>query len=155
MYSIVYSNQFKKSLKRCVKRGLDVGVLTIAVNILQKHGCLPAEYDAHKLKGNYVGYWYGGRMTRSWSLCLWIRGLILTCLANNIMASFGTLFYVWTKEVLSFHTVRRKSNLIIPIDSSAVESIIAEILRILLLFEGESGGKMSQSIDLSFEYHYS
>ncbi len=28
MYSIVYTNQFKKSLKRCVKRGLDVGVLT-------------------------------------------------------------------------------------------------------------------------------
>lgn len=34
MYSIVYTNQFKKSLKRCVKRGLDVSLLTAAVTIL-------------------------------------------------------------------------------------------------------------------------
>ncbi len=57
MYSIVYTNQFRKSLKRCVKRGLDVTVLTTAVNILQEQGCLPAEYGVHKLKGNYVGCW--------------------------------------------------------------------------------------------------
>lgn len=57
MYSIVYTNQFKKSLKRCAKRGLDVGFLTTAINILQEYGSLPAEYDPHKLKGNYVGCW--------------------------------------------------------------------------------------------------
>lgn len=42
MYSIVYTNQFKKSLKRCVKRGLDVSLLTAAVTILQEKGSLPA-----------------------------------------------------------------------------------------------------------------
>lgn len=28
MYSIVYTGQFKKSLKRCVKRGLNIKILT-------------------------------------------------------------------------------------------------------------------------------
>ncbi len=57
MYSIVYTNQFKKSLKRCVKRGLDVSLLTKAVNILQEKGTLPASYKPHQLKGRYVGCW--------------------------------------------------------------------------------------------------
>ena len=35
MYSIGYTNQFKKSLKRCVKRGLDVSLLTAAVTIFR------------------------------------------------------------------------------------------------------------------------
>ena len=55
MYSIVYTNQFKKSLKRCVKRGLDVSLLTAAVNILQEKGSLPASYGPHRLKGQYAG----------------------------------------------------------------------------------------------------
>ena len=35
MYSIGYTNQFTKSLKRCVKRGLDVSLLTAAVTIFR------------------------------------------------------------------------------------------------------------------------
>ncbi len=57
MYSIEYTNQFKKSLKRCVKRGLDVSLLVTAVNILQEKGSLPASYCPHKLKGRYTGCW--------------------------------------------------------------------------------------------------
>ena len=57
MYSIIYTNQFKKSVKRCLKRGLDVSVLTTAVDLLQRTGSLPASYNPHKLKGNYVGCW--------------------------------------------------------------------------------------------------
>ena len=57
MYSIVYTNQFKKSLKRCVKRGLDVSLLTAAVTILQENGSLPANYSPHRLKGQYAGCW--------------------------------------------------------------------------------------------------
>ena len=57
MYSIVYTNQFKKSVKRCVKRGLDVSLITEAVNLLQKDGSLPASYKPHKLGGQYSGCW--------------------------------------------------------------------------------------------------
>lgn len=57
MYSIVYTNQFKKSLRRCVKRGLDISAVTTAVNFLQKCGRLPEEYSAHRLKGNFAGCW--------------------------------------------------------------------------------------------------
>ena len=55
MYSIVYTNQFKKSLKRCVKRGLDVSLLTAAVTILREKGSLPVSYSPHRLKGNMQG----------------------------------------------------------------------------------------------------
>ena len=57
MYSIVYTGQFKKSLKLCVKRGLDATVLTNAVTILQENGSLPDSYKPHKLKGKYIGCW--------------------------------------------------------------------------------------------------
>jgi mRNA interferase YafQ len=57
MYSIVYTGQFKKSLKLCVKRGLDANLLAEAVNLLQQTGTLPDSYRPHKLKGRYSGCW--------------------------------------------------------------------------------------------------
>ena len=57
MYSIVYTNQFKKSLKRCVKRGLDVHTLQTAVSLLQSTGSLPPSYKPHKLSGQFIGCW--------------------------------------------------------------------------------------------------
>jgi len=52
MYEIIYTGQFKRSLKRCVKRGLDVKAFTDVLDILQDKGELPAEYQPHKLHGN-------------------------------------------------------------------------------------------------------
>lgn len=57
MYSIIYTGQFNKSLKLCVRRGLDATLLAKAVDILQKNGSLPDSYKPHKLKGKYVGCW--------------------------------------------------------------------------------------------------
>lgn len=57
MYSIEYTNRFKKDVKRCQKRGLDLNEITTAVNHLQQTGTLPPEYKPHKLKGNYEGLW--------------------------------------------------------------------------------------------------
>lgn len=57
MYTIVYTHQFKKSVKRCIKRGLDITVLMTAVTILQNSGTLPDSYSPHKLKGKYAGCW--------------------------------------------------------------------------------------------------
>lgn len=57
MYSIIYTGQFKKSLKRCVKRGLNIKVLTDTLDLLQTTGTLPPEYKAHRLIGDYAGCW--------------------------------------------------------------------------------------------------
>jgi len=57
MYSIDYSNRFKKDVRRCVKRGLDIGALRTAVSLLAETGTLPPQYKAHKLIGHYAGLW--------------------------------------------------------------------------------------------------
>lgn len=51
MYEVIYTGQFKRSLKLCVRRGLDVTIFTKALDILQAKGELPQEYKPHKLQG--------------------------------------------------------------------------------------------------------
>ena len=38
MYEVIYTGQFKKSLKVCVRRGLDVQAFTTVLDILQEKG---------------------------------------------------------------------------------------------------------------------
>lgn len=57
MYQLVYTNQFRRSLRKCSKRGLDIGLLKRVIDILQEKGTLPGEYNAHKLVGTYAGLW--------------------------------------------------------------------------------------------------
>ncbi len=57
MYEVIYTGQFKRSLKLCVRRGLDVTIFTKALDILQAKGELPQEYKPHKLQGKYKGCW--------------------------------------------------------------------------------------------------
>lgn len=57
MWEIEYTNRFKRSFKRCIKRGLNVEVFATAVEILHQTGTLPPEYRPHKLSGKYTGYW--------------------------------------------------------------------------------------------------
>ena len=57
MYEIIYTGQFKKSLKLCVRRGLDVRAFSTVLDILQEKGQLPDEYRSHKLSGKYKGCW--------------------------------------------------------------------------------------------------
>lgn len=56
-YSITYSNSFDKSLKKCLKRGLNVELLREVIKILENTGTLPYQYRPHKLSGNYAGCW--------------------------------------------------------------------------------------------------
>lgn len=56
-YIVKTTNAFDKSLKKCIKRGLDRNLLVNIIDILSKEGCLPAEYKPHKLKGKYIGRW--------------------------------------------------------------------------------------------------
>lgn len=57
MYEIEYTTRFRRSFKKCIKRGLDATVFENAIKILQNTGALPQEYRPHKLSGKYSGYW--------------------------------------------------------------------------------------------------
>ena len=57
MYEIIYTGQFKKSLKLCVRRGLNVEAFITVLDILQAKGKLPQQYRPHKLTGKYKGCW--------------------------------------------------------------------------------------------------
>ena len=57
MYEIIYTGQFKRSLRRCVRRGLDVSAFATVLDILQEKGELPELYHPHKLQGKYKGCW--------------------------------------------------------------------------------------------------
>ena len=70
-YSVEYTGKFKKSLKKCVKRGLDVKLLQEAVEILIDKGCLPPKYKSHRLHGNMDGMWEC-HITPDW-LMVWLQ----------------------------------------------------------------------------------
>ncbi len=53
MYTIEYTNKFRKDLKRCVGRGYDITLLNRVVILLAQTGSLPAKYKRHKLVGNF------------------------------------------------------------------------------------------------------
>ena len=57
MYKITYTNRFQKDVRRCQKRGLEIGLLQKAVKLLEQTGTLPVEYRPHKLKGNRKNQW--------------------------------------------------------------------------------------------------
>lgn len=56
-YTIEYTNRFKKSLRLCEKRGLDIDKLKTALQLLEETGVLPETYRPHKLSGDYSGCW--------------------------------------------------------------------------------------------------
>jgi mRNA interferase YafQ len=53
MYTIRYTNKFRKDLKRCVSRGRDPELLREVLSLLSSTGTLPARYRRHKLVGNF------------------------------------------------------------------------------------------------------
>ena len=57
MYKITYTKQFKKSLKLCLRRGLNADLLNTVLNMLSEGGRLPMKYKPHKLKGKYNECW--------------------------------------------------------------------------------------------------
>ena len=57
MYTLRYTNRFKKDIKLCKKRGYDLSELKNAIDLLQKLGKLPQKYKPHILSGKYAGLW--------------------------------------------------------------------------------------------------
>ena len=54
-YTVIISNQFKKDFRRCIKRGLDMKLITDAMDLLKATGKLPDQYRPHPLKGDRKG----------------------------------------------------------------------------------------------------
>ena len=57
MYSLRFTNRFKKDVKRCKRRGYNLSELEYAIETLQTTGKLPSKYKAHVLSGQYTGLW--------------------------------------------------------------------------------------------------
>ncbi len=53
MYNIRYTNKFKKDIRRCERRGLDINLLREVVDMLARTGTLPPKYKVHPLSGKY------------------------------------------------------------------------------------------------------
>ncbi len=56
-YQLRFTGEFKRSLKRCLKRGYKEELLIEVLNILVETGHLPNKYKPHLLQGNYKGFW--------------------------------------------------------------------------------------------------
>ena len=56
MLEVVLSNQFRRDLKRAVRRGRDISLLEKIVNNLAERGPLPESNRDHSLTGNWSGY---------------------------------------------------------------------------------------------------
>ncbi len=50
-YDILFSNQFKRSYKRCIKRGYNKTLFEKVITILSESGTLPPRDKPHKLTG--------------------------------------------------------------------------------------------------------
>ena len=53
MYEILFSNQFKRSYKKCLKRGYDKALFEEVITLLAETGTLPSKYKPHKLSGEW------------------------------------------------------------------------------------------------------
>ncbi len=57
MLKISYTSQFKKDLKKAVKRGKNISKLHVIADLLQNEKPLPEKNCHHKLTGDYIGHW--------------------------------------------------------------------------------------------------
>lgn len=56
MLEIVYSSRFKRDLRQCAKRQLDLTRLQAVIDTLRAPAALPAQNRDHDLTGNYSGF---------------------------------------------------------------------------------------------------
>lgn len=56
-YTVERTNKFKRSLKKCQKRGLNMELLKDIIRQLSETGTVPPKYRPHKLSGQFAGNW--------------------------------------------------------------------------------------------------
>lgn len=57
MYQLRTTRQFERSLKKCIKRGLDIAKFKAVLDMLAETGTLPQKFHPHKLSGEFHGAW--------------------------------------------------------------------------------------------------
>ena len=57
MYEILFTNQFKRSYKKCLKRGYNKVLFQEVVALLAETGSLPPQFRPQKLSGDLKGFW--------------------------------------------------------------------------------------------------
>ncbi len=56
MRAILAAEHYKRDVLRLHRKHHDVHILTDITNILQREGIVPAQYEPHKLHGEWSGY---------------------------------------------------------------------------------------------------
>lgn len=56
MLNVIPSTQFKRDLRRCVKRGYDLNLLQAIIETLRIPKALPPKNKDHNLSGDYAGF---------------------------------------------------------------------------------------------------
>ncbi len=56
MLDVIWTNSFKKDLKRVQKRGKNTAKLMAVIDLLRRKTPLPQKYADHPLSGKYLGY---------------------------------------------------------------------------------------------------
>ncbi len=70
MFTVTFSNQFKKDYKKVKTRQYDLSLFDKAYDIIESTGTLPVvPYKTHPLKGDYTGY-YEAHLAPDW-LIIW------------------------------------------------------------------------------------
>ncbi len=75
-YEVVKLNQFKKSLKRMLRRGKDIEKLNTVVTMLAQGEPLPPKYKDHALSGDLLGL-RDCHIENDWILLYYIQENIL------------------------------------------------------------------------------
>lgn len=55
IYTVKETTQFRRDVKAMRKRGMNIGLLEVAIDILARGECLPSTYRDHPLDGKYKG----------------------------------------------------------------------------------------------------
>lgn len=77
MYKIKFTNAYKKSYQRLLKRGVDISLLDEVVDNLRQGIVLDPKFKNHMLKGKFTGY-YECHIKPDWLLVYLIEDKILT-----------------------------------------------------------------------------
>ncbi|WP_375580548.1 type II toxin-antitoxin system YafQ family toxin [Marivirga tractuosa] len=56
MYTLYYTSQFKKDLKKYKNEQSSIEKLKLVITQLEENGTIDKEYKPHKLTGNYKGF---------------------------------------------------------------------------------------------------
>lgn len=77
MYRIKLARSFKKSYRRCQRRGYDMTLLDDVIEMLRKGETLPEKYHDHMLKGSFDGF-HECHIRPSWLLIYLVEDDIVT-----------------------------------------------------------------------------